>query len=158
MVNHFFGTHFYQWWNGEKAKCNFCVGVNFGFGVNSFPRDNFPGGKLSLKQISSSWVKITRDMSRGTVPGVFVSRDNYWQHLTHYWDANFPRRCLGISWYFCTYDDKYFIILYAKVCIRYSMFLYIRLQYALVIWPNMSRGTRAPCGTPPPKKTRINTS
>ena len=61
------------------------------------PRDNCPGGKLSLEWISSSRDKILWDMSRGTVPEVFVPRDNTWQHLTHYWDGNCPGRCLGIS-------------------------------------------------------------
>ena len=36
----------------------------------------FPGGKLSLKQILSSQEIIPGGMSRGTVPGAFLSRNN----------------------------------------------------------------------------------
>ena len=80
-------------------------------------------------------------------PGVFFHRENTWQNLTHYWNANFPWICLGISWYFCNYNDTDFISFYAKVCGRYGIFLYIRLQYVLGVCPNMSQGTRAPSRT-----------
>ena len=45
------------------------------------------------------------------------------------------------------YDDTYFISSYAKLCVYYGMFLYIRVQYVPGVWPNMSRGTQDPCGT-----------
>ena len=141
MVNRFFWNTFpsmVKWWKGE---CNFFVGVYF------FLRENCPGRKLSLEQILSSQDKILGDMSRGTVPGVFIPWDNYWQHLTHYWGANCPGKCLGISRYFCTYDDTYFISSYAKLCVHYGMFLYICVHYVLGVCPNISQGTRAPCGT-----------
>ena len=36
------GTHYHQCWNGEKAKCNLCIGVNFLVWVNFVPQDNCP--------------------------------------------------------------------------------------------------------------------
>ena len=54
----------------------------------------------------------------------------------------------GFNWLLTgTYDDTDFISSYAKVIVRYGMFLYIRLQYVPGVCPNMSRGKRAPCGT-----------
>ena len=38
------------------------------------------------------------------------------------------------------YDDKYLISSYAKVCLRYCMFLYIRVQYVPGVCPNMYWG------------------
>ena len=140
MVNRIFGTHFHQWWNGEKAKLNLRIGVNFVVGVNFFPRDNCPG-------VHCRWSKkfLHGKKYRRTVPWFFVSRYNTWQHLRHYWGVHFPGRCLGIFWYFFTYNDTDYISLYAKVCIRYGMFLYICLQCVPVVFPNISRGTRDPC-------------
>ena len=45
--------------------------------VDFVPQYNYPGGQLLLEQISSSQDKIPGDMSQGTVPGVFVSQNNY---------------------------------------------------------------------------------
>ena len=54
------------------------------------------------------------------------------------------RRFIGL--YFCTYDDADFISSYAKVCVRYGIFLYIRLQYVPGDCPGMSRGGKlVPC-------------
>ena len=64
MANWFFGTHFHQYWNGEKVKCNLRVEVDFFVGVNFVPWDNYPGGQWLLKQILSPREKIPRDMSR----------------------------------------------------------------------------------------------
>ena len=67
-----------------------------------------------------------------------ISWDNFLGHLIdqeNYQDANCPRICTGIGWYFCTYDDTYLISLYAKVCVRYGIFLYIRLSTPREIVP-----------------------
>ena len=64
MANRFLGTHFHQWLNGEKLKCNLRVGVNFFVRVNFVPGDNFPGGKLLLEKISSY-----RENHGGNLPG-----------------------------------------------------------------------------------------
>ena len=60
-------------------------------------------------------------ISWDSFPGHFFAQEKSW-------DANSPSRCPRIGWYFCTYDDTYFISSYVKVCVRYSMIVYIRLS------------------------------
>ena len=56
---------------------------------------------------------------------------------------------LYLKWYI-------FISVYAKVCVRYGLFLYIRLQYVPVFPPNMSQGKRPPCGKYHQRNQRTN--
>ena len=63
------------------------------------PQNNCTGRQLKLELISSFRDRVPGDMSRGAVPGLFFTWGKYWQKLTHYWDGNFPRKCLGISCY-----------------------------------------------------------
>ena len=83
----FFGTHFHQCWNGEKAEFNLCIQVNIVVGVNFVLGGNFWWSE----------VRLPGTKSRGTVPGVFFPQEKYWQHLTHYWNANCPGNCHGIK-------------------------------------------------------------
>ena len=142
MANRFLGTHFHQWWNGEKLKCNLRVGVNFLLEWILFPGTIFLGENCCWRKFRRTG-KTTGEIYQGTILGVFVPWDNYWQHLTHYWDANFPGRCLGISCYFCTYYGTYLISSYTKVCVRYVMFLYIHLQCIHGVYPKISQVTLA---------------
>ena len=96
-------------------------------------------------------------MSSGTLPVVFLPCDNTSQHLKHYWDTILPGRCIEIIWYFCTYDHADLISLYVKVCVRYGIFIHIRLKYVPVVFPNMSWGTWALCGTTKGKKMSLQT-
>ena len=126
---------------------NFVVGVNLSPGQFSWAtivvgtNFVFPGKNIG-------------EMSRVTVPGDgtvnFRSPGQLLTTLDTLLGRNCPGKCLGISCYFCSYDDTDFICSYEKLCVRYGMFLYIRLQYVLGVCPNMSWGTRPPCGTTPP--------
>ena len=95
----------------------------------------------------SSWNIILGEMYHGTLLEVFLPRNNTEQNLTHYCDAVYLRRCIGISWYFCTYNDTDLIGSYTKVCVHYGMFLFVHLQYVPGDFPNMSQGTLTPFGT-----------
>ena len=135
-----------QWWWWDY----FTVAIQFGCWSEFYRWSDFlppgrcPGGQFSLERIFC----LPGKLSCGTFP-VGLSWDFCapGKHLTHYWDVICPKRCLGIIWYLCTYDDTYLIRLYVKVCVRYGMFLYIRLQYVPGVCPNMSRGTLSPFGT-----------
>ena len=98
------------------------------FSWSKFPLPGrFPGGQLLLEWNFSLWQSPGKILPLGL-------------NLTHYWDASCPGRCPGIGWYFCTYDDTELISLYAKVCVRYGIFLYIRPQYVSIDPPNISMG------------------
>ena len=152
--------HFIWWWSGVMVRWllmvkwwwrdYFFAEIQFWHWVEFYCWSDFcPPGKFSWEKIfiGSNFV-FPGQNNVGHVPwdGPRSFRSPV-QHLTHYWDANCPERCLGISWYFCTYNDTDFISLHAKVCVRYDMFICIRLQYAPGICPNISQGTRAPYGT-----------
>ena len=83
----------------------------------------------------------------GHVPGHYPvnppPEKNTLEHLTNYWGAIYPGRCPGISWYLCTYNDTYWISCYTKVCLHYSMFLYLCLQYVPRYSTKIFQGTLA---------------
>ena len=82
---------------------------------------------------------VPGDSSWDSYLGNFVAQDNSR-------GANGTCRFTEIGCYFCTYDDIYFISSYTKGCVRYGIFLYIRLHYVPQDCPRMSRGTLVSCG------------
>ena len=113
---------FSKWWNGEMVQwwinlfggkwwnCEMVIWYDdFNMSIWFRGSEFFPPGHLL-------W-----DISRGNFPGRFVAQDKSR-------DTNCPVRWTGIGCYLCTYDDIYLIILYVKGCIRYGVFIYIRLS------------------------------
>ena len=135
MVNRLFADTFPSMVKLWRGKIQFARWSEF------CPPGRCTGGELFLDRILSCWEIILGGMSHGNFLGVFFPQENTKQHLTHYWGVICPRICLGIIWYFYTYDGTDFISSYAKVCVHYGMFLYIRLQYVPGFCPNISRGT-----------------
>ena len=92
VMNRFLGTHFHQWWNGEKVKCNFLVGVNCFVGVKIFLWDDVLGDNCRWSGFFPQ-VCYPGGIFPGQSPGTIRPLGIL---VTHYQDAIFPRE---MSWY-----------------------------------------------------------
>ena len=93
---------------------------------------------IIISTVFLRWSSVPGTWSRWTFPGT-ISQDNSSSRTTlgQLSGVNLSWWCPMLGWYFCTCVDTYLISSYANRFVRYSRFLYRRLQYVPGDCPGM---------------------